>query len=84
MACLAHPLSRLSHQTISTSIRILRPTYSRLFHTAQGQWSIKTAIQSTIPGAGKPRVAVLFQAIDPPVINGIRKPRKPGGMNPPL
>ncbi|KAK0655269.1 hypothetical protein B0T16DRAFT_424258 [Cercophora newfieldiana] len=26
-----------------------------------------------------PRVAVLYQAIDPPVINGVTKPRKPGG-----
>jgi hypothetical protein len=26
-----------------------------------------------------PTVAVLFQAIDPPIINGVRKPRKPGG-----
>ncbi|RAK94088.1 glutathione synthetase ATP-binding domain-like protein [Aspergillus costaricaensis CBS 115574] len=26
-----------------------------------------------------PRVAVLFQAIDPPIIGGVRKPRKPGG-----
>lgn len=26
-----------------------------------------------------PRVAVLYQAIDPPVIGGVRKPRKPGG-----
>lgn len=26
-----------------------------------------------------PVLAVLFQAIDPPAINGIRKPRKPGG-----
>lgn len=25
------------------------------------------------------KVAVLFQDIDPPVINGVRKPRKPGG-----
>lgn len=25
------------------------------------------------------RVAVLYQAIDPPVIGGVRKPRKPGG-----
>lgn len=33
-----------------------------------------------------PKVAVLFQAIDPPVINNVRKPRKPGGKNstPPL
>jgi hypothetical protein len=28
-----------------------------------------------------PQVAVLFQAIDPPVINNVRKPRKPGGKN---
>lgn len=27
------------------------------------------------------KVAVLFQDIDPPVINGVRKPRKPGGKN---
>ncbi|KAL4810631.1 hypothetical protein BDV18DRAFT_155244 [Aspergillus unguis] len=29
--------------------------------------------------ATAPTVAVLHQAIDPPVINGVRKPRKPGG-----
>ncbi|KAL5044856.1 hypothetical protein BDW71DRAFT_185462 [Aspergillus fruticulosus] len=26
-----------------------------------------------------PTVAVLYQAIEPPIINGVRKPRKPGG-----
>lgn len=26
-----------------------------------------------------PRVAVLYQALDPPLINGTRKPKKPGG-----
>lgn len=26
-----------------------------------------------------PTVAVLFQDIEPPVIGGVRKPRKPGG-----
>ena len=25
------------------------------------------------------RVAVLYQALDPPIINGVRKPKKPGG-----
>ncbi|KAL3459774.1 glutathione synthetase ATP-binding domain-like protein [Aspergillus heterothallicus] len=30
-------------------------------------------------GRVAPTVAVLFQAIDPPVINGVQKPRKPGG-----
>lgn len=28
-----------------------------------------------------PTVAVLFQDIEPPVINGVRKPRKPGGKH---
>ncbi|PYI17943.1 glutathione synthetase ATP-binding domain-like protein [Aspergillus violaceofuscus CBS 115571] len=28
---------------------------------------------------GHPTVAVLYQALEPPVINGARKPRKPGG-----
>jgi hypothetical protein len=27
-----------------------------------------------------PRVAVLFQELEPPLINGVRKPKKPGGM----
>ncbi|OAL51425.1 glutathione synthetase ATP-binding domain-like protein [Pyrenochaeta sp. DS3sAY3a] len=27
----------------------------------------------------KPRVAVLYQELDPPLINGVRKPKKPGG-----
>lgn len=27
----------------------------------------------------QPILAILFQAIDPPIINGVRKPRKPGG-----
>ncbi|ETI21890.1 hypothetical protein G647_05960 [Cladophialophora carrionii CBS 160.54] len=26
-----------------------------------------------------PKVAVLYQALEPPVIHGVRKPRKPGG-----
>ena len=30
--------------------------------------------------ARDPSVAVLFQDIDPPVIGGVCKPRKPGGM----
>jgi len=29
--------------------------------------------------SGRPRVAVLYQALNPPVINGVRKPKKPGG-----
>ncbi|KAF7534552.1 hypothetical protein G7054_g6146 [Neopestalotiopsis clavispora] len=26
-----------------------------------------------------PRVAVLYQALEPPIVNGVRKPKKPGG-----
>lgn len=26
------------------------------------------------------RIAVLHQAVEPPVVNGVRKPKKPGGM----
>ena len=38
----------------------------------------KTQSLSTM-ASKSPIVAVLFQAIDPPIINGVRKPRKPGG-----
>ncbi|KAH7127331.1 hypothetical protein EDB81DRAFT_729344 [Dactylonectria macrodidyma] len=34
---------------------------------------------STIQARLSPRVAVLYQAIEPPLIDGTRKPRKPGG-----
>jgi hypothetical protein len=27
-----------------------------------------------------PRVAVLYQELEPPLINGVRKPKKSGGM----
>lgn len=29
--------------------------------------------------SGQLRVAVLYQALDPPIINGVQKPKKPGG-----
>ncbi|KAH7063483.1 hypothetical protein B0J12DRAFT_562878 [Macrophomina phaseolina] len=32
-----------------------------------------------ISTSGQPRVAVLYQALDPPIINGVQKPKKPGG-----
>lgn len=31
-------------------------------------------------GVHTARVALLYQAIEPPIINGVRKPMKPGGM----
>ncbi|KAI9373387.1 glutathione synthetase ATP-binding domain-like protein [Aspergillus egyptiacus] len=37
-------------------------------------------IQHTRPlSSNTPAVAVLYQALNPPVINGVRKPKKPGG-----
>lgn len=40
---------------------------------------------STQSGArDRPQVAVLYQAIDPPIINGVRKPKKPGGEPHPI
>ncbi|GJC91316.1 fungal specific transcription factor domain-containing protein [Colletotrichum higginsianum] len=35
---------------------------------------------ASTPAGG--RVAVLYQAIEPPIINGVRKPMKPGGEHP--
>ena len=35
-------------------------------------------------GNSSTRVAVLYQALDPPVIGGVRKPKKPGGMYAPI
>jgi len=37
------------------------------------------SVNNAAPGAAQRKVAVLYQAIEPPVINGVRKPRKPGG-----
>lgn len=36
-------------------------------------------ITRSLFNALKPRVAVLYQAVEPPIINGVRKPAKPGG-----
>jgi hypothetical protein len=30
--------------------------------------------------ASEIEVAVLYQALEPPIINGVRKPRNPGGI----
>ena len=35
-------------------------------------------------GHPRTRVAVLYQALDPPVIGGVQKPKKPGGMYAPI
>ncbi|KAK4041456.1 hypothetical protein C8A01DRAFT_45415 [Parachaetomium inaequale] len=50
-----------------------RRTCSRSLSTT----GLTGARRSTYPC--KSRVAVLYQALDPPIINGVQKPRKPGG-----
>lgn len=69
----------------------IRPANSSLFTLLNPtiMFTVK-ALKSSIPRASQqiraigtaPTVAVLHQAIDPPVINGVRKPRKPGGEPP--
>lgn len=33
------------------------------------------------PYSSMPRVAVLYQALEPPIVNGLQKPKKPGGAS---
>ncbi|KAL1857852.1 hypothetical protein Plec18167_001745 [Paecilomyces lecythidis] len=47
-------------------------------HSGRRRGSTRTST-ATSSSSRPPVVAVLFQDIDPPVINGVRKPRKPGG-----
>lgn len=63
------------------SITFLGPASKRLLSTSLHPWSGKFTSQGAASATRKPRLAVLFQAIDPPVINGVRKPRKPGGID---
>jgi hypothetical protein len=42
----------------------------------------QTRFVNRLASMDKLRVAVLFQALDSPVIHGVKKPRKPGGKSP--
>lgn len=44
----------------------------------QPQWR---AFSATREVRQTPRVAVLYQELEPPLINGTRKPKKPGGKH---
>jgi hypothetical protein len=59
------------------AVKIAVPT-SILLRLARKQISTQVALRR-LYSSRAPTVAVLFQDIDPPVINGVRKPRKPGG-----
>jgi len=48
---------------------------SQSFYASRRRWSS----QWTGPSDENARVAVLYQAIEPPIINGVQKPVKPGG-----
>ncbi|KAF4968472.1 hypothetical protein FSARC_4166 [Fusarium sarcochroum] len=51
------------------------PTFCRASHLALSRYA---GIRFSSSKASA-RVAVLYQALDPPIINGVRKPKKPGG-----
>ncbi|CAF9930227.1 MAG: hypothetical protein ALECFALPRED_004555 [Alectoria fallacina] len=81
MSCIVQHLALRSPCSITSSFAssILRPVNKRLLSTSLRSWSNKVSSQDATSATRSPRLAVLFQAIDPPVINGVRKPRKPGG-----
>ena len=51
------------------------PLFCRASHLARSRYA---GIRFSSSKAST-RVAVLYQALDPPIINGVRKPKKPGG-----
>lgn len=77
--------------TITQSLRpLVRSQPAALSRLAQRYLlSSKTSLESNsnkvqkiVASTENPCVAVLYQAIDPPMINGVRKLRKPGGIEP--
>ncbi|RBR10789.1 uncharacterized protein FIESC28_09320 [Fusarium coffeatum] len=51
------------------------PLFCRASHLARSRYAGLRSLSSK----ASTRVAVLYQALDPPIINGVRKPKKPGG-----
>jgi len=70
-------ISRLWSSVGLTNRRIYVTTTPRTFHTGLYRRSQQRSL-SSIKDA---RVAVLYQALKPPIINGVRKPLKPGGKS---
>jgi len=80
--------STLAFQPSVNSLELLACATSMISAT---RGFAKSAIgrRLTIPAARRnmyttsaPRVAVLYQELDPPLINGVRKPKKPRGAQP--
>ncbi|KAI2601746.1 glutathione synthetase ATP-binding domain-like protein [Hypoxylon sp. NC1633] len=71
-----------SSSTAVGGIRIqLRALYSaRLRELCEtGHNRVYSRVQAPDQKFARPHVAVLYQALEPPVIGGVRKPKKPGG-----
>lgn len=60
--------------------RLLKPGNLRFLSSSLQCWGTTVASPDARALTKSPCVAVLFQAVNPPVINGIRKPKKPGGI----
>lgn len=56
--------------------RILRPSTLRINHARPNR---ALGILSPSKRKSEERIAVLHQSVDPPVVNGVRKPKKQGG-----
>ncbi|KAI0398699.1 glutathione synthetase ATP-binding domain-like protein [Xylaria palmicola] len=69
VSCLARPITLASRRS---ALRWPR------FHSRMASRTSIHSSPAAVPTCGM-RVAVLFQALDPPIINGVQKPRKPGG-----
>lgn len=61
---------------------IFRPAQKYLLSSDTSLKSSSNTVQGAVSSTENPCVAVLYQATDPPMINGVRKPRKPGGIEP--
>jgi hypothetical protein len=77
MACFSKNLSSLLSREAIPFHRVAVAGKYRSFHVESGHRSV---LESRRPqGIDYARVAVLFQAVDAPIIHGVRKPVKPGG-----
>lgn len=55
------------------------PQLALRHHTMLGHLTRRYSVRSAQAAEGPTRVAVLYQELEPPIINGQKKPKKPGG-----
>lgn len=67
------PYSMFVHSASAATLKLPRqyPVYLR---------GTRCTIVRAKSSMAQRRVAVLYQSLEPPVINGVQKPKKPGGM----